>query len=404
MKRIGILLSVLLIAACSSGSSTDDGFADEAAYQLTTKFTGETKPLGINVDADDQSSALLIMSEQAASTRWTLTEASPGVYRLAPASPYSNLSLDVENIGDAYKPVLTQGSPNDSQLWQITSLDNGYCRITSFLLGTGLSLDIVNDDNDDQLKLSESGNYTGQQWQLRAVQEGIADTNLNECVANTQTSESPKPIIATSDYRKTTMAGFNILVNPNIDAAGQIGQDALAELEKQLDTIATVIPSDALAQIRQTTIWLEANQLDNRSGQYHVSREWLSNNGYNPDKAGGVEISNAEIFISDANNLNVSTTLHELAHARQFFLIDNNSTLDFTQAYEAAVASGIYESVEYATGTLREAYALTNEKEYFAELSEAYFGNNDFYPFNRSQLMTFDKLGYDLIKAAWENQ
>ena len=28
-------------------------------------------------------------------------------------------------------------------------------------------------------------------------------------------------------------------------------------------------------------------------------------------------------------------------------------------------------------------YALTNHKEFFAEMSEAYFGMNDFFPFNR---------------------
>jgi hypothetical protein len=32
-------------------------------------------------------------------------------------------------------------------------------------------------------------------------------------------------------------------------------------------------------------------------------------------------------------------------------------------------------------GPTREHYALTDEKEFFAEMTEAYFGANDFYPF-----------------------
>ena len=33
-------------------------------------------------------------------------------------------------------------------------------------------------------------------------------------------------------------------------------------------------------------------------------------------------------------------------------------------------------------------YALTDHKEFFAEMSESYFGSNDFFPFNRAELMT----------------
>ena len=58
-------------------------------------------------------------------------------------------------------------------------------------------------------------------------------------------------------------------------------------------------------------------------------------------------------------------------------------------------------SVDHANGTMQRAYALTNEKEYFAELTEAYYGFNDFYPFNREQLQAFDPAGYLLVEQAW---
>ena len=50
---------------------------------------------------------------------------------------------------------------------------------------------------------------------------------------------------------------------------------------------------------------------------------------------------------------------------------------------------------------MQRAYALTNAKEYFAELTEAYYGFNDFYPFNREQLQAFDPAGYALVEQAW---
>ena len=128
--------------------------------------------------------------------------------------------------------------------------------------------------------------------------------------------------------------------------------------------------------------------------------EWLSINGYNTDKVGAVEISNARIFLNDSTRLNAHAAVHELAHARQFFL-EETADLDFIGPFESAVASGNYESVEYATGIFLEPYALTNYKEYFAELSEAYFGTNDYFPFNRSELQSFDPIGYEMVHQAW---
>lgn len=45
---------------------------------------------------------------------------------------------------------------------------------------------------------------------------------------------------------------------------------------------------------------------------------------------------------------------------------------------------------------------ILNEKEYFAELTEAYFGKNDFYPFTRAELKTHDPKGYRMIEAVWK--
>ncbi len=50
----------------------------------------------------------------------------------------------------------------------------------------------------------------------------------------------------------------------------------------------------------------------------------------------------------------------------------------------------------------QKAYALTNELEYFAELSEAYLGKNDFYPYNRKQLEQYDPDGYAIMKNIWK--
>ena len=47
---------------------------------------------------------------------------------------------------------------------------------------------------------------------------------------------------------------------------------------------------------------------------------------------------------------------------------------------------------------------MNNHREYFAELSEAYFGENDFPPFTRIDLQLFDLQGYEAIEAAWDRK
>jgi hypothetical protein len=49
----------------------------------------------------------------------------------------------------------------------------------------------------------------------------------------------------------------------------------------------------------------------------------------------------------------------------------------------------------------QKAYAITNVKEYFAECAEAYFGVNDFYPFNKAELKEHDPDMYDLLTDIW---
>ena len=95
--------------------------------------------------------------------------------------------------------------------------------------------------------------------------------------------------------------------------------------------------------------------------------------------------------------------LHELAHAYHFLVLGERHP-GIAAAYRQAVERKLYDEVEHASGAKRRAYALRNEKEYFAELSEAYFGKNDFYPFSRADLQKHDPAGYRLLDQLWSSQ
>jgi len=93
--------------------------------------------------------------------------------------------------------------------------------------------------------------------------------------------------------------------------------------------------------------------------------------------------------------------LHELAHAY------HDQVLGFDEpriraAYERYKASGHGDAALLFDGKRVRHYALTDEKEFFAEMTEAYFGTNDFFPFNRAELMTGEPEIFELLEAIWK--
>lgn len=410
MKTLLICASSILLVSClTSGdndnttSTTEPTTTVVPGFRLTTSFTGPSKPLGVEQDTNNTPVPILVNTSQTDSPLWNIKPIDGGLFQITPTISSPGNALTVLIDGDNSTLILSQSNNALAQQWTITPLSNGFCRITSQLLGTGISLDVVNNDDDRELKMVASGNFTGQYWQLDNIIGVSTNETLNQCSAAEQNDETTQEsFLPTANYRQATLHGFSVLINPNVDSSGQTGVDALSELDDQLAAVTSYVSGDTLTQLQQVRIWMEANQLTDRSGQFHVSEVWLANNGYNPEKAGDVEISNAKIFVENAQELNVSTVLHELAHARQLYLTNNNSTLDFEGVYEQALASGAYDSVDYVTGAARPAYAMTNYKEYFAELTEAYFASNDFFPFNRAELFDFDPDGYELIRQAWE--
>ena len=132
---------------------------------------------------------------------------------------------------------------------------------------------------------------------------------------------------------------------------------------------------------------------------YHESREWLSTHGVNPDKTGAVELANPETFLAWTLD-QPWMVLHELAHGyHQRFLGPDHAGI--RRCFEQAVAGKTYESVLRINGKRDRHYALNNEKEYFAESTEAFFGVNDFFPFTRAELKEHDPEMFKLLCEVW---
>jgi hypothetical protein len=81
--------------------------------------------------------------------------------------------------------------------------------------------------------------------------------------------------------------------------------------------------------------------------------------------------------------------------------VRESSTINPPPRDDEAMRSKLYEQVLHVDGRKRRHYACTNPQEYFAEMTEAYFGTNDFYPFVRAELKQVDPRMHDLLERLW---
>lgn len=203
-----------------------------------------------------------------------------------------------------------------------------------------------------------------------------------------------------SSYAKEVHSGFTVYISAAARKNNDTTQPALNMLAKQLKEMVAIVPPKALTTLRKIPVFVEQENPDRPCACYHVSPEWLKQNGYIPEKVRSVEISNTKNYVDWINLNQPFMTLHEFAHGYHDISFTHSDPY-IESVYKNAVASGKYDMVPHNRGGKRKAYALNNQAEYFAELGEAYFGINDFYPFKRSELKEFDPKGYEMIERCW---
>ncbi len=177
-------------------------------------------------------------------------------------------------------------------------------------------------------------------------------------------------------------------------------QKALELMAKQFKAIKRAVPKDAVKWLQTIPFWIspEYPGVVPRA-EYHPGAQWLKENGRDPVMTKGIEVTNVRIFEAECKRMPVFL-LHELAHAYhdQVLGFGNKRIIS---AFEHAMASHHYDNVERWDGKFAKAYAMSDPMEYFAEGTEAYFGKNDFYPFNREQLKKVDPELFTLMGEVW---
>jgi hypothetical protein len=213
-------------------------------------------------------------------------------------------------------------------------------------------------------------------------------------------SISAQPI--PSEHTTRDIEGWTVHIDDRLlDADKKVGDHALRILANRLYDIQHVVPADKVAKLRKVAIWIDVSHGKLKPAQYHPSKKWLKDNGFSEKLAKCVHIPVAADFSSLAHQrVQPWSVLHELAHAYHDQVLGFDHA-EIKAAYVRFKDGGKYTNTLHINGNKTKHYALNNEKEFFAEMTEAYFGQNDFYPFNRAELKRDEPELYELLTKIW---
>ncbi len=215
----------------------------------------------------------------------------------------------------------------------------------------------------------------------------------------------PSPLDKVEGYKRHLIEGFTVMMSTE---AGE-GEIKDAEL-KPMDVLALefqimkkVMPSKQIELLQKITIWAEWDDFQSvgngRDGRalatyYGGSQLSLLNEKKNPFKSKCVTIHSLKI-LTEQHQPKVETqslvVLHEFAHAvhDQLLGFDHDGV---KAAYRQAMERKLYDKAQYVS---------TNEAEFFAELTCAYYDQLQHYPKTREELKKHDPATYKLLESVW---
>jgi hypothetical protein len=209
-------------------------------------------------------------------------------------------------------------------------------------------------------------------------------------------------------YKYRSIDGFNLLVNKTVleeDQKSTSRRKPMQVLELELDLLVGELPPRAVVVLRDIPIWVEWDktiEVDSNAprggravAQYHPGNTRLHHYSYtsleSKVKSNAVEIVSMKLLTAEhQGERHRSVLLHEITHAVHHHLFDFDNP-HIKAAYQNAMSKGLYAGE----------YASTNEREYFAEVSCAYFGHLDYAPHNTEELKRYDAVGYQMMELTW---
>jgi hypothetical protein len=206
-------------------------------------------------------------------------------------------------------------------------------------------------------------------------------------------------------YQRNTIEGFTLLLSKDVVKADTKAFEVkpLAVLEHELKIVAKILTAKQLETLRKLIIWVEwdeQHELTNgRNGSaiavyYGGHQASLLEQGKHPLKAKTITILSMKA-LTDEHQPNRDSgrcvLLHELVHAVHDQLLGRDHA-GIRAAYTQAMERKLYDKTQYVS---------TNEAEFFAETTAAYFDQLHHYPQTREDLKKHDPATHTLLESIW---
>lgn len=229
--------------------------------------------------------------------------------------------------------------------------------------------------------------------------------------AQEQPPERKKPTInfrePAREYQTVKKGRWSFEVEKQLlDEAPAIASKALKRLQDNLDEAFRILPKVAHPVLLELKLFVLYGP-KSRGGGYDNGLEYCANNApkfreYLDERwSRCIVVHCAENYTEISNLWALKSVLHELGHAhhKENWAEDQE---DIKSAWKNAVDKKLYLNVKDDKGkVIPKAYALTNQLEYFAELTAIYFGRCNYAPFNRADLKKYDPVGFAMIQKMW---
>lgn len=246
---------------------------------------------------------------------------------------------------------------------------------------------------------------------LLSCQEKIHDPGKDN-----KGNQNPDEPVAVKGFYTFEHEGFTFKIREEVYNTPS-AQAAIAHLKEDLTEINALIPKAALDVMHKNPIWLEKDLTDG-AAWYHANKDWLADQArtdsrYMTEKWHCVELCNYVHYVSWSDQNQPYMVLHELCHLyHDQALAGGFENPDVKAAYNHAMSSGLYVNTPYRLDQKTviphyddyyhaKVYATNDQMEYFSEICEAYWGENDYYPFNYDDLKEYDPQGFALMEKVW---
>ena len=213
------------------------------------------------------------------------------------------------------------------------------------------------------------------------------------------------PLDSIEGYKRHIIEGFTVMVNTEVldEDAAKYERQPIDVLELEFQILLRNLAPKTADLFRKLIIWVEWDEkitLENGRGgspvalYYGGSQSNLWKEGMNPLKSKTISIVSMRSLTAEHQPKTDSgrcVLMHEFAHVVHDQLLGRDN-LTLKTAFQQAMQRRLYD---------RDAYISTNEFEFFAEATCAYFDNSPVFPRTREELKKHDPVTFQLIDSMW---